>query len=509
MLEINTIRYATDLFGLFKTTETQQEDGTTTQDDKVTVAPFNRTALLEAKAPLDCSDVSEVTKILIEGVQPADTNRRLIFKIDGELKYFNGTTLADYTGDGKAADILKSGNTPAQLNALENITAFVGKKIYPIIALEQSTKATDPPTIKLSLQTRISSDTLTRTVNSLAYDLTDDTTGELPHISDITADIETTGSASVTVTVRLREKSGWSSFMSLAEAANHEASAVQFRFVYKVTAIGGSDSVTVKQITVKHTLGKAIIAGNYSDIILKAQDYEVPLQSAYVLVRHDPLQDAVLEGHVSFMKPPDKRELIQLGTANGAQQDFILGVDGAADERIDASTIELFVDSVPLNDFNFNTQTGTVTLSAKSGAAVYASYQYGREQETWRTCTLEGTYPYNDEAGTYCSRFSYKLSDDEAGERTLSSARVFMRKLEGTVAAENLGKATGSKQMFVLKHKPIASTIQFTENVSWSYDESSEILTLTARKNTALSVAYSWSGVAPVVYFVAAGFAVA
>ncbi|MBQ3444250.1 MAG: hypothetical protein IJG33_13505 [Selenomonadaceae bacterium] len=485
------IRFATDSFG--SAVEFVEED---LQDPDAPDSPqqtFMKTALLKSKVPLDCTNKAAVESFVITGSEPADSSRRVIFKIDDALYKFQSGQLVAYTAPGGFGDIIKWGNKVSTLEALSNITAFVGKKIYPIIALQAPSDAAEYPTIKIGLVTRSTNEQLTDTVDSPVYELANDT----QTIISIVPDIVTTGAGSANVTVRLRHDGEWSSFMSLASAANRSAEAVQFRIAYAVEQVG-SDSAQVKSIVVNHTSGQAVTSGDICNLYSTIADYEVGLKSAYCLVHHAPLVDARIEVYVNFMKAPSRRELVQIGTATGSRQELSLG-----DSNIVADSLQIFADGLPVYNFDFSTELGTVTLTAAQGAVLTASYNYDFGQETWLKMTADNPLPYQD--GDYATRFTYSL--DEASDNRVANVRIRLIRRSGN-ATENLGKATGKTQLFVLKHKPKPSTIAFTEDVNFSYDEATGILSCVAAKNTPLNVSYSWLGDSPIVYSFAAGFAV-
>lgn len=489
------IRFATDNFGSAQEFVEEPLDGTVDPDAPDTpAATFMKTALLKSKVALNCANVSAVSGFSISGDEPSGSSRRLIFQIDGSLWRFKNGNLIAHTGSGDFDDVIKNGNKVSVLTALNNISAFVGKKIYPIIALQAPSDAAAFPTIKVGLDTVSINEQLSDTVDSPIYELGDDT----QTIISIEPNIVTEGSGSVAIQVRLRNSGSWSSYMSLASAANQSADAVQFRMAYAVVNVG-TDSAQVESITVTHTGGRAIVAGDVCNFCSVIADYDVGLKTAYCIIRHAPLVDAELEPCVNFSAPPKHKDLVQIGTASGSAQSFTL-----PDSNVVASSIQIFLDGEPFYNFDFDTGASTVTLTAAQGKVVAASYDYDYGTENWQLMTAEDTQPYNDDLGSYSTRFSFVNEDDDA---TIANVRVRLKRLSGS-ATENLGKATGKTQLFVLKHKPKPSSISFTNNVNFSYDEDTGILSLVAAKNTALSVSYNWLGDSPTVYSFAAGFSV-
>lgn len=496
MLTSNTIRFATDTFGSAQEFIEEPLEDTTPDPDAPdeSTTTFMKQALLVSKTPLDCSKKSAVDQFVITGSEPEGSSRRIIFKIDDALYKFQSGQLVPYTAPGGFGDVIKWGNKVSTLEALSNISAFVGKKIFPIIALQAPSDANEYPTIKIGLATRTSNEQLTDTQDSPIYVLADSS----QTIIDIAPAVNTSGAGEVAITVRLRLNDSWSAFMNLADAVDQEADAVQFRIKYTVETVG-SDKAQVNSITVTHTSGQAVVSSDDCNLYSVVADYEVGLKTAYAVVRHAPLVDAKIEAYVNFMKPPKHKDLVQIGTATGSRQEFTLG-----DSHIVATSIKLFANGEPFYDFDFSTETSSVALTAAQGAIIAASYDFDYGQENWLQMTPETPQPYNDELGSYSTRFS--LTND-VGDLTLANVWVRLVRDNGSTT-ENLGKATGKTQLFTLTHRPKPSTIRFSANVSFSFDEQTGILSCVAPKNSPLNVSYDWLGDSPIVYSFAAGFSV-
>lgn len=496
MLTSNTMRFGTDTFG---SALTFVDEPTGADDPSTATTSFLKKALLVSKQPLDCTNKSYVDQFVITGNEPQGSQRRLIFKIDNALYYFKNNALVSYPYAGAVDDVINYGNTVATLNNLSNITGFVGKKIYPIIALQAPTDADNFPTIKIGLATRTNDDQLNYTAESAIYDIAD--TPET--ITDITAETNLVGNADVTITVRLRNQDTWTSYMTLAQAVDNQADAVQFKIKYSVSTANGSESAQVKSITVSHTSGQSIVTDTQANLYSKVQSYGIDLQTAYVVVRHDPLVDSTVEAYVNFMPEPKHKELVPLGTATGTQQEKPLG-----ESNIVPTSIRLYQDGQPFYDFDFSTALGTVIYKAKTGSTVYASFDYDYGTEEWLKMTAEEPQPYNDDDGTYSTRFTD--TTDNPTDMKIANVRIKITRNTGTVSSESLGKATGKTQLFVLKHSARASTIKLYQDGqefdNFSYDEDSGILTVSASKGKALTANYSWKGKPVVIRSFAAGF---
>lgn len=483
------MRFGTDVFGLTFDEQNPDEPQSEQEDDKPEiVAPFVKKALLIAKTCLDCTNKSAVTRIIISGNEPADTKRRFMFKVDDKVWRVSSGRLVEYTADLTVDNVLKKGNTADQLNSLNGLSDLVGKEVYPIIALSAPSTATDFPTAKFQLETETSSETLTHDVVSGVFPLVND--DSVPQIDSIAADYVCAGGASVSIRVKLQSQDeSWTDWLTLSGAADKEAVAVQFKFTYRVTQADSDDSAVIKSITVDHTLGKTVVSGEDADLFSSVVDYEVPLQSCHVTCRHEPLNDSIIISYVNFMPQPASRDNFQIGTASGSTQTIATG-----DADIIGSSIKLTADGVDLPDFDFDTSAGTVTFTATRGAVIGASYDYNHGTESWRRMTLERSEPYTD-GETYASRFVYTLPDDQASGLTVSNVRLRLKRQSGRVTEENLGKATGKRQLISLPHIPKASSISFTsDDVDFTYNEDTQLLIVRAPKKTDLIISYKWYG---------------
>lgn len=468
---------------------------------------FSRQGLLVAKMPFDTTDQTSVTGFNISGAQPVGTARRIIFRIGDDLYKFVDGNLTAYDGAGEFDDVIAGGNTVDELLALTDIPAFVGKKIYPIIALEAPADAVALPTIKMSLNAAAGTDIYNKPVETPVYELAaaDDGT---PRIADIVADIAATGTATCTVEVRIRDSSGsWSDYVPLAEAKNQEGTAVQFRITYAVRTLDGSDAVKLNSITIRHNMGATSVSGDTADLYSVVQSYENDLQTCYVVVKHKRLIDSKIIAYVNFMRPTARREFIDLGVSDGTRQQFNLGVGGVKDTGIDQNTLRLFADGVPTTNYGYNVEVSEVTISVEAGKAITASYDYGHDVEEWiEMPQVLDSQPYQD--GTYMSKFMYTLPDETTADKKLSNVRLRLYRPSGRVDRELLGYATGTMQQFVLPHAAKQDSI-ILDGAEFSYDPDSQILTAVAPKGTELVVTYDYVGEQQTIYSWTAGWAVA
>lgn len=493
MLISNQMRFGADVFG----------EAVSTGGSSIPVDPADDTlpggdvsytvmkeARLEAKQPLDCSTVTNVDNFVFAGSQPSGTDRRIVFKIDDQLFKFHSGVLTAYTGKGNFSDVIKYGNTITELAALSDITGFVGKQIYPIIAMT-APEDSSPPKLKLWLRTRTVEQTTVKRIYSAAYTLP----GDDVHIVDINAVTSTEGSGTVSVKCRLFADNAWGNWLSLDEAANQPANKIQFFYKLNVTTID-DDSATVESVTVNHTTGNAAVNGNVAELYSVVADCQTSLANAYLVVRHKKLIDSTIDAAVCFLPTPTHRDFVSLGNASGSRESFSL-----ADTQIDHASLKVFLDGEQSVDFDFDCSAGTITLTAPVGSAVAASYDCNCGVETWQPLSRQSAQqPYGDD--TFSSRFNLQAPVDD--DRSRVAVKITLTKTTGHISRAALGKATGSTQYFVLPHR--MTKLVVTKPADWSYNDANQLLTVVAPEGTNLAYAGNWQGEQPELYSFAAGF---
>ena len=529
MLVSNTLRFCTDIFGFIEEVEEETQEPTPEPVDPATdepgtedppeepevitkptevTKPTYKSALLISKTPIDCSNKSAVSQIIISGAQPSGSKRRFLWQIGSKFYKFSSGSLVEYTGDITLDNVLKDGNSATGVNALTNITDFVGKKIYPIIALRAPADAAEFPTAKIQVKATTTSETLGNVDTTPEYSLTD--SDAVPRIVGITADTTTTGNGSVDIKVKVKAADEtWSDWLTLKNAADLEAAAVQFQFTYAVTKTDGTDSAQVNEVVVEHTMGRTVVSGDDAHLYSTVINYEVPLQLCYVTVRHSELIDSTIEAYVNYMRAPSHRELVQIGVASGAQQEFVLGSGNVPDLNIDVSSIVLYADEDIFTDFDANSASSTVVLTAPKDKVIFASYDYNHDVEVWRKMSKVSTEPYTDEE-TWVSRYEYELPDSDATDKVIANVRLVLKRPSGTVNNYPLGLASGRKQLKTLPHLAKRKSIKFTDpTIEFDYNETSHILSLIATKHTHPICSFSWEGEPIEIYGFSAGWSLA
>ena len=483
MLVYNTMRFGTDVL-----TATDSSDGVGV-----------RKAMLTAYLTLNASGAQAIS-FSISGSEPAGTARRFMFKADDKIYRAVSGALTEYTKDTTVDNVLADGNTAAEITALSDIYAFAGKELYLLIAL--SSTVDDNPTAKFSYTITQSAAQKTCTTNTAIFVLPIADDNDTPVITSIDVTKETAGAGAINVMTRLENAEGvWSDWITPEQAVNQEATRIQFQFQASVE--NGGDSAAVKNIIVNYVTKSDIVTGAAAEIYSVVPNFENDLRLCYLIVRHKQLIDSTIEAFANFLPAYKSRERISVGTGKGSAQQYTLGVSGTADRQIDQSSIRVFVDGNEIDDFDYDTGTGKITVNATSGVSILASYNYGCGQEDWKAMTAEAQQPYGD--GTYMTRFTYTLPDGEDAQR--ANIRIRLNRPAGTVTNASLGKATGKTQQIALPHLATPSSIVC--NADWTYEFDSRILTFVASKNTALKISYDYVGEQHQIYSWAAGWAAA
>ena len=448
---------------------------------------FRRRALLKSRQPLDFTYETSCSGLNISGTEPTGTSRRIVFEIDGKLFRFVNNLLDIYDERGEFADIIREGNTVGELLALtENeLAAFVGKKVYPWIALEAPADSAVMPKIKISANVKSYNDVYTKTTYSPIYELK--RSGDACKITDVVVNKTTNGNAIATVKCKFRHPvRGWSEdWVALSEVRLQLATAIQFQITYVLTTLDGSDSAEITSVDVRYTTDSDRLSGEITEIVTAPQEFYSDLGTCYALIKHSELRDCTLQAYVHFSQPAVKRENVLIGVGTGASQEIIIKFNGVVEKNIAQDTIHLEVGGKTFSGFHFDTQNSTITLTAEVNAPIYASYECNTEDDLWREMTADTV---TEREGIFSSRFIFRLTDST--NKKVSAVKFRFSRNSGHV--ESQFSSTGKVQMLALPHRAIAETVSCGGN--WKYDETSQILKVVAATGENISVSYDWRG---------------
>lgn len=457
-LTTNTIRYGTDNFAL------------------------NYTGMVSPKTSWDCSTAKSFPAFTVTKTIPDGTDARIAFLIDSTVyKLTNSTTLTALTTQSYTADsILEEGNTVAEIEALTDISAFVGKKVTPIIALTVPSDATAMPKVNLKLRGIANTAQNTNTETSPEYTLATDPVT----IIDAKSSITVADGGSVVVTASLYDGTTWGSYVELSAIKGQKASKVKFQATYTVTQIG-TGSAALASVAVTYNNSNSSVSGLAADIITSTRNLGMDVCYIRTTITHEQLKDASIKAYVSFRDAAKVRDHYSLGTGTGEKLVIAL-----PDTGVDPNTLHIYAGSTEISSFDYNLKLNNVTVTAAKDVRIYGSYSYGFGAEKWLEMTAGSTEKYQLDDSLYSTNFIYALDDDVTAKQ-VAAVKYELNRLPGT-ATESLGTATGTEQVFVLTHDAQADTIA-VPGASF-YVNDSGLLVLTAPKGTELKATYSYTG---------------
>lgn len=469
---------------------------------------YTRSALFRDNAPLSCANATEVTGFEIAGVQPTGTDRRVLFSYSGDgedAEYFKlivsdgvATPAPVATQKITEASVLLEGNTVAELSSITSIPDFVGKTVYPVIALSAPENQSAVPTLKLGIITGSNTAAYERYEESAVVELAEEDVDIISTNADTTA----TGGGSVTVQAKFKTGGTWGSYVDIKNVANTKASAVQFRARYVVGKLDGTDTAMVNGVSMIYSGSDAKISGETTELHLVTKHFAEQgtngLAFAQCMIKHRALQDAGIRAYLSTRTEVQNRVMYPIGTGTGERQTIKLPDTGIA-----YNTVQVQVNGIIVKGYSVNTETNEISITADKGTAITASYEYGWEDEVWTEMDKVACQPY-DSGDVYATKFQLAIPDADEN-KTVTCIKFELERNEGDVADKVLATATGDVQIFQLDHYARTDTIRCSG--TWVYDEKERILMVQHTKGEDIVISYHWVSESHEVYAVAAGWA--
>lgn len=458
-------------------------------------------ALLVAKKPMNLLDKSSITGFAINGIEPGNTSRHVAFKVDDvwnklTINSREATLSPLPTQDITVDSLIVEGNTVAELESVTNCPPFVGKLVYPAVALFADENAEVMPTFGMTVKAEIDTtvNVYSYTDYSQEYAISD---GDDVSIVSLVAETELKGNGKVDITAKIKSNGEWSEYMSLNAVQMKQASAIQLKAVYTVQNTDGSDSAKITGVVIKYNTAGAVTSNATTEIVTVTQKFTNDLTYVHAYCKHKELIDAKINAYCSIRKQPQKRVQYQVGNGTGALKTYTL-----PDSGVNQDTLAVYVDGKFISDFGYNTETSEITLTADKDAVVSATYEYGWEMSDWIPMEQGGSQ-IND-SGNYTTEYTYTIPSHD-GIFTVTSVKFELARPEGHVDNETIGTGTGRRQMIRLPH--IARKETIVCNGKWSYDYDNQRLTIIAPENEPIVISYDWIAESPKVYSIATGWA--
>ena len=477
------------------------------------LAKYAKKGLLIAKAPINLLGKSKVKGFTIEGIEPANTNRRVALRVDNKWNKLandgTGALLPLLTQAITPDSVLTEGNTAAELTALTNVPSLAGKLVYPAIALYASEKAEVMPTFGMTVNAEIdtSIDVYTKTDYSQEFVL------HHKHdvlVKSVTVDSNTKGNGKVTLKARYatfnetnaadtdaEQTEKWSDYVDILSVINVKCHKLQIKADYQVSVTDGSDSATLNNVTITYAREVVAKADGTTDIVTLTEKFTNDLTYVHAYIKHKKLIDADLKAYVRLQKTPKKADFKLIGYGTGERKTYKV-----TDKGINQDSLMVYVDGKAAYDFDFNTEASEIALVADVDAPINATYEYGWEPFNYAEMQ-KGVSQVND-SGAYTTEYTYNIPAHE-GEYTVTAIKYELIRPEGKVTNETIGVGTGKRQIIPLPHYARKETIVC--NGKWSYDYDSKRLTVIAPEKEPIVISYDWIAESPEVYSIAAGWA--
>ncbi len=472
---------------------------------------LEKKGLITSKTSINLLNKSKVKGFTIAGIQPANTNRKVAFKVDNKWNKLSteGALSPLPTQDITSDSVLAEGNTVSELTALTNVPSLVGKMVYPAFALYADSNATVMPTIGMTVKAEIDT-----TVD--VYAKTDYSQEFVLHnsrdvlVKSITVDSNTKGNGKVTLKARYatfdetaiteegaEQTETWSDYVDLLSVINVKCHKLQIKADYQVSITDGSESATLNDVIITYAKDVVAKADGTTDLVTLTEQFTNDLTYVHAYIKHKELIDADLKAYVRLQKTPKKAEFKLIGYGTGARKNYKV-----TDSGINQDSLMVYVNGKAVYDFDFNTETSEITLVADVDVPINATYEFGWELFNYVEMQ-KGVSQIND-SGVYTTEYSYTIPEHE-GELTVTAIKYELIRPEGKVADEVIGVGTGKRQIIQLPHFARKETIQC--NGKWSYDYDSKRLTVIAPEGDNIVISYDWIAESPVVYGVMAGWA--
>lgn len=450
---------------------------------------------------INCTNATSCTGFNLSYSMPANSFLYFLFLISGSWCRLNTSGQAEIISSvNPDFDTLQQkGSTPAELLALSNIPAFVGKNIGVAVGLSSSDPANSLPRVKLSVKCVTGSQILQTSRYSPVYDL------QNSQILKINAPMTQSGSGKVTLYAQAKDKeNNLSAWLPVENLYGKFINSLQFRADYSVNNIDNSSaSLDAAQIVYSH--GNSITDdGTSGELISHTENWYMNIRQCRMTVKHAPLQLSKIRAFAAMRKAPAIVKNENLGIGTGARKTFQLAHTGG----IKYDSLQIYFDNVrQYSDFEINTQVGRITCNAPEGVIITCDYEYGWDNEDWQEMNLQHLLSFMDYDQ---SEFILTLPDNSL---SVCAVKISLDMQSGNITKENIGKGTGKSQTYKLSRRVDDGSITIYQNNSvlseknYFLHDDTQFITISAASGAALTASYKWISDTPIIYQFAAVFA--
>ena len=450
----------------------------------------------------DSSAFPKVTGLAVTATEPEGTQVKILTRTNGTWQKYSATKSAwedAETQELTPASVLAEGNTPTELNALEEaaFSAFTGKKFNFAVGLE-TTNDTQPAIDSIAVKGETTAQQTEKTVFADTLTLNDEGAVEILEITPVT---ETSNGGKVQILASILDSTGnwteYADYTSYVTSPATTAQAIRFKYVLTAPTIGTS-TASVTSISVKHrTDSVAVFSEGTGVCITKTRNFVSDINRAHLIVKHPVVPDTEFTAEVS-LRPATKTVTGEvLGTGTGAAQTFTL----QNTENLASHGFALYFDGEKQESgtYSFSPSDGQATCTAEEGVSITADYIYGWTTETFQPMTHDAQYPDRDDNSLVFDQFDYIYAKEGDQKGSIGCARVNLIQKTGTVKSEALGTATGTLQSVKLAHHAKPETISVAadgeelEKSAWKFKDNTDILQVTAKKGATLAASYRWA----------------
>lgn len=465
---------------------------------------FDYSGLVTTKNEIDLSAADRVDGFAIQKTAPLNTDIKVVLYVNNvwcKITGFETGALAPVTTQSLTAEsVLEQGNTVADLERFTSLPELAGKKIKMAIALW----AEDPdivPQLKLALKCRSAANQYTKTITSEMYPFAQES-----ELTSLTASTTKKDGGTVDVVAKVKKANGEESdWAPLATYKGQLATAIQFKGTLAVTEIGKS-LAQLSTASAEYSPASGIVGAGTVDIVSITENWNIPLASVRMVVRHKRLQDSILRGHVAFRTTP----VSIIGEALGVGTGELASYDVQHKAGIHQDTVKVYFDSArQYSGYEVNAASGRIHCTAPEGCVVSVDYEYGWNMEIWQEMANSGTR-LGIEYDTTEYRYTRPLNADPA---SICATKITMETIGGSTEGEELGIGTGAVRTYLLGHIARAGTMtvfvdgQALPSSAWVLAEDGKSIRVSAAKKAVITADYNWISETPQVYQFASLFA--